>query len=67
MPQRPVAPGSGRDDDPGRAEEDWLALAGRELPPDEVRWRVDQLSDGTFCWTTPTRRQYTTEPTRYPV
>src|SRR2546423_812457 len=25
MPQRPVAPGPGRDDDPGRVEEDWLA------------------------------------------
>src|SRR5215471_2904634 len=25
MPQWPVPPGPGRDDDPGRAEEDWLA------------------------------------------
>jgi hypothetical protein len=31
------------------------------------RWRVDQLPDGTFRWTTPSGRQYTTEPTRYPV
>src|SRR5690349_10060698 len=31
------------------------------------RWNVSQLPDGTFRWTTPTGRQYTTEPTRYPV
>jgi hypothetical protein len=30
-------------------------------------WNVDQLPDGTFRWTTPSGRQYTTEPTRYPV
>ncbi|HEY3651390.1 MAG TPA: DUF222 domain-containing protein [Streptosporangiaceae bacterium] len=33
----------------------------------DPRWKVDQLPDGTFRWTTPTGRQYTTEPTRYPV
>jgi hypothetical protein len=33
----------------------------------DPRWTVDQLADGTFRWTTPTGRQYTTEPTRYPV
>ena len=31
------------------------------------RWNVDQLPDGTFRWTTPSGRQYTTEPTRYPI
>jgi hypothetical protein len=31
------------------------------------RWKVDQLPDGTFRWTTPSGRKYTTEPTRYPV
>jgi hypothetical protein len=31
------------------------------------KWHVDQLPDGTFRWTTPTGRQYTTEPTRYPT
>ena len=31
------------------------------------RWRVDQLPDGTFTWTTPAGRTYTTEPTRYPI
>jgi hypothetical protein len=31
------------------------------------RWRVDQLPDGTFRWTTPAGRTYTTEPTRYPI
>ena len=31
------------------------------------RWQVDQLPDGTFRWTTPSGRQYTIEPTRYPI
>jgi hypothetical protein len=31
------------------------------------KWKVDQLPDGTFAWTTPAGRTYTTEPTRYPV
>ena len=31
------------------------------------RWKVDQLPDGTFRWTTPSGRQYTIEPTRYPI
>jgi len=31
------------------------------------RWKVDQLPDGTFRWTTPSGRQYTAEPTRYCV
>jgi uncharacterized protein DUF222 len=31
------------------------------------RWKVDQLPDGSFRWTTPSGRTYTTEPTRYPV
>ena len=31
------------------------------------RWHVDQLPDGTFRWTVPSGRQYTTEPTRYPI
>ena len=72
MPQRPVPPEPGRDDGPGRAEEDWLAwcealeASGQRLKQDP-RWRVSQLGDGTFRWTTPTGRQYTTEPTRYPV
>ena len=30
-------------------------------------WQVDQLPDGTFRWTTPAGRWYTTEPTRYPI
>ena len=29
------------------------------------RWTVDQLPDGTFTWTTPAGRTYTSEPTRY--
>src|SRR5690348_14066973 len=33
----------------------------------DPRWKVDQLPGGTIRWTTPTGRQYTTEPTRYPV
>ena len=31
------------------------------------KWTVDQLPDGTFRWTTPAGRAYTTEPTRYPI
>jgi hypothetical protein len=31
------------------------------------RWTVDQLPDGTYRWTTPAGRTYTTEPTRYPI
>jgi hypothetical protein len=33
----------------------------------QPRWKVDQLPDGTFRWTTPSGRSHTTEPTRYPV
>ena len=33
----------------------------------DPRWHVNQLPDGTFQWTTPSGRQYTTEPTRYPI
>ena len=33
----------------------------------DPRWKVDQLPDGTIRWITPTGRQYTTGPTRYPV
>ena len=31
------------------------------------RWKVDQLADGSFRWTTPSGRSYDTEPTRYPI
>jgi hypothetical protein len=31
------------------------------------RWKVEQLTPGTFRWTAPSGRQYTTEPTRYPI
>jgi hypothetical protein len=31
------------------------------------KWHVAQLPDGTFTWTTPAGRTYTTEPTRYPI
>jgi hypothetical protein len=31
------------------------------------KWTVDQLPDGTYRWTTPSGRTYTTEPTRYPI
>jgi Domain of unknown function (DUF222) len=33
----------------------------------QPKWKVDQLPDGTFRWTTPSGRQYITEPTRYPI
>jgi hypothetical protein len=50
MPQRPVAPAPGRDDGPGRAEEDWLAWCeavegqlgpDEEEPEDAAPWDVD--------------------------
>jgi hypothetical protein len=31
------------------------------------RWSAGQLPDGSVRWTTPAGRQYTTEPTRYPI
>ncbi|HEX5303428.1 MAG TPA: DUF222 domain-containing protein [Streptosporangiaceae bacterium] len=33
----------------------------------DPRWKVEQRPDGTFAWTTPSGRTYTTEPTRYPI
>jgi Domain of unknown function (DUF222) len=33
----------------------------------QPRWTVAQLPDGSFRWTTPAGRTYTTEPTRYPI
>ena len=33
----------------------------------DPRWKVDQQANGNIRWTTPAGRQYTTEPTRYPI
>jgi len=33
----------------------------------DPRWNAEQLPDGSVRWTTPSGRQYTTEPTRYPI
>jgi Domain of unknown function (DUF222) len=33
----------------------------------DPRWNAEQLPDGHIRWTTPSGRQYTTEPTRYPI
>ena len=33
----------------------------------DPRWRVEQHPSGHVRWTTPSGRQYTTEPTRYPI
>jgi hypothetical protein len=33
----------------------------------QPQWKVEQLADGTFRWTTPSGRTYDTEPTRYPI
>jgi len=33
----------------------------------DPRFTVEQLPGGTFRWTAPAGRQYTTEPTRYPI
>jgi hypothetical protein len=33
----------------------------------DPRWKAEQLSNGEVRWTAPSGRQYTTEPTRYPI
>ncbi len=33
----------------------------------DPRWKVTQHPDGTFTWTTPAGRTYTTGPTEYPI
>jgi len=33
----------------------------------DPRFMVEQPTPGTFRWTTPADRQYTTEPTRYQI
>ena len=33
----------------------------------DPRWHAEQLENGNVRWTTPSGRQYTTEPTRYPI
>jgi hypothetical protein len=33
----------------------------------DPRWKVEQHPDGTFTWTTPAGRTYTTGPTEYPI
>ena len=35
--------------------------------PSPPRGHVDQMPDGTFRWTTPSGRTYTTVPTGYPI
>jgi hypothetical protein len=41
--------------------------SGLAAGPQHPRWKVEQFPDGTFRWTAPSGRQYTTEPTRYPI
>ena len=33
----------------------------------DPRWNAEQLENGNVRWTTPSGRQHTTEPTRYPI
>jgi hypothetical protein len=33
----------------------------------DPRWQAEQLASGDVRWTAPSGRQYTTEPTRYPI
>jgi hypothetical protein len=33
----------------------------------DPRWRAEHLPSAHVRWTTPSGRQYTTEPTRYPI
>ena len=44
-----------------------LSVGGDHRLKQHPRWKVEQFPDGTFRWTTPSGRQYTTEPTRYPI
>ena len=49
-----------------------LCNGGPKCRPDHrlkqhPKWKVDQLPDGSFRWTTPAGRTCTTEPTRYPI
>jgi hypothetical protein len=70
MTQGP-APGHGRDEDPARharGPADPTQSAGATIGPNSTpRWQADHLPDGNVQWTTPAGRQYTTEPTRYPI
>lgn len=33
----------------------------------DPRWKAEQVTPGMIRWTTPTGRQFTTEPTRHPI
>jgi len=33
----------------------------------DPRWKVEQITPAVLRWTTPSGRQYETEPTRYPI
>jgi hypothetical protein len=64
---RPPAGPAGRAFCPaGQAVRACFALPDHRLKQ-QPGWKVDQLPDGTFRWTTPAGRTYDTEPTRYPV
>ena len=54
-----AAPGAGPVTVTGLAQRS--AWRAREFPP------VEQVTPGTFRWTTPSGRSSTTEPTRYPI
>jgi hypothetical protein len=41
--------------------------SGRADFEQDPRWNVEQHPDGTFTWTTPAGRTYTTGPTEYPI
>ena len=42
-------------------------LLHRPASGQDPRFKVERPTPGTFRWTTPAGRQYTTEPTRYPI
>ncbi|HEX2820801.1 MAG TPA: hypothetical protein VHO07_11630, partial [Streptosporangiaceae bacterium] len=67
-PTGPAAPGGHDPPGTGAPPGFTFTATGDHGPPKQhPRWKVGQISPGTFRRIAPSGRQYTTEPTRYPV
>ena len=72
-PDKPDTAGAG----PGRPGQPSFAFGPADQPgppggygnrlKQDPRWTAEQLPSGEVRWTTPSGRQYVTEPTRYPI